>query len=206
MVSSVRRAQLRRRKRAGKAFRAGYALALISALSFLLQATWGSICPAALAAGTASAAGLVALVLVKAASAAGRKKGLRAASADMVDLMTGEEFEEYLKARFEACGCRVRLTPRSQDYGADLVVRLGGSVMLVQAKKKKGGSIGIEAVQQIVAAKAVYRKAKPAKLAVITNQRFTANARNLADANGVELWERQDLDRNFGRIRRTGRL
>lgn len=38
-----------------------------------------------------------------------------------VDIMTGEEFEEFLQAHYEKRGYTVDTTPSSADYGVDLV-------------------------------------------------------------------------------------
>ena len=52
-----------------------------------------------------------------------------------IDNMTGEEFEDYLKTHFECMGYKVETTPRSGDYGADLIVSKLGQRIVIQAKK-----------------------------------------------------------------------
>ena len=108
--------------------------------------------------------------------------------------MTGEEFEEYLKAQFERQGYKVRLTPRSNDYGADLVLTRNKEVTVVQAKRYQG-NVGNKAVQEIVAAQAYY---DADRAMVVTNSYFTNPARKLAEANDVELWDRDNLIMNVG--------
>ena len=110
-----------------------------------------------------------------------------------IDRMSGQDFELVLKKYFEKKGYRVETTPTSNDYGADLVLHKGGIKTVVQAKRYKN-SVGNSAVQEIVAAKAYY-KAK--KCLVITNSYFTKNAKNLAQVNGVELWDRNKLRMEF---------
>ncbi|WP_139355939.1 restriction endonuclease [Clostridium felsineum] len=111
-------------------------------------------------------------------------------SINIVDKMTGEEFEEFLKAHFEKLGYKVELTPKTGDYGADLVLNRNGSKTVVQAKRWMN-KVGIEAVQQVIGARAYY---KVDKCLVVTNNYFTPNAINLAESNkDVELWDRKEL-------------
>jgi len=115
---------------------------------------------------------------------------------DAVDQMTGREFEEFLAKIFKRLGYQVMLTQASGDYGADLVIQKEGVKAVVQAKRKQG-SVGIDAVQQVVAAIAYYK----ANLGmVITNSKFTENAKNLAVSNQIELWDREDLKNVFNKV------
>ena len=115
--------------------------------------------------------------------------------------MTGEEFEEYLKAQFERQGFKVKLTPGSNDYGADLVLNRNGEVTVVQAKRYQG-NVGNKAVQEIVAAQAYYGADRAM---VVTNSYFTNPAKKLAEANDVELWDRDNLIQKVG-VPRKGRI
>jgi restriction system protein len=119
-----------------------------------------------------------------------KRRGLASTAARKVDRMTGEEFEKYLKARYELKGYRVTLTPKSGDYGADLICRKGGERLAVQAKRYKG-KVGVAAVQQAAAAKDYYRCNKAA---VATNSYYTAAAKKLAGRIGVQLIDRKSLD------------
>lgn len=110
-----------------------------------------------------------------------------------IDAMSGIEFEKMLKYHFEKAGYKVSLTPDTNDYGADLVMTKGGQKTIVQAKRYKG-SVNNSAVQEIVAAKAFYHADK---CMVVTNSYYTENARNLAKANNVELWNRDRLIKEF---------
>lgn len=111
-------------------------------------------------------------------------------SINIVDKMTGEEFEEFLKSHFEKLGYMVQLTPKTGDYGADLVINKNGCKTVVQAKRWVS-KVGIEAVQQVIASRSYY---KADKCLVVTNNYFTPNAINLAESNkDVELWDRKEL-------------
>ena len=106
-----------------------------------------------------------------------------------VDEMTGKEFEKFLAVHFGNCGYSVNLTQDSQDYGADLILYKDGSTTVVQAKRSKN-PVGIKAVQEVAGAVRHYNGNKGR---VITNNRFTENACNLAKSNDVELWDRKKL-------------
>lgn len=116
-----------------------------------------------------------------------------------VDRMSGIEFESFLKSHFEALGYHVATTPKTGDYGADLVLARGREKIVLQAKRY-AGKIGIAAIQQIVAAKSYYGAGKAI---VVTNSYFTKNAAELARKNGVELWDRNKLQSVMAR-NRTG--
>ncbi|PAX53210.1 restriction endonuclease [Brunnivagina elsteri] len=106
-----------------------------------------------------------------------------------VDEMSGKEFEKLLSLLFKNAGYQVKLTPGSQDYGADLVLYKDGEKIVVQAKRYKN-PVSVKAVQEIVSAVKYYNADKAM---VITNNRFTGNAYNLARSNSVELWDRNKL-------------
>ena len=105
-----------------------------------------------------------------------------------VDEMTGKEFEKFLEVHFINLGYTVSLTQDSQDYGADLILYKDGYKTVVQAKRSKN-SVGIKAVQEVAGA---VRHYKGNKGRVITNNRFTENAYNLAKSNDVELWDQKN--------------
>lgn len=111
-----------------------------------------------------------------------------------VDRMSGEEFERYLKCHFEKLGYKVEMTPKSHDYGADLVMSKDGERIVIQAKRYKE-SVGIKAVQEIIGALQYY---KADKGYVVTNSKsFTKSAIELANNTSIELWARKDIIDKF---------
>lgn len=118
-----------------------------------------------------------------------RKDILLNSGMDIVDKMTGQEFEKFLLVHFEKLGYAGELTPATNDYGADLILKKKNSKIVVQAKRWSS-KVGIEAVQQIVGAKQYYNANE---CIVATNNLFTPNATNLALSSGVELWDRSKL-------------
>ena len=118
-----------------------------------------------------------------------KRKAYLNSTAAKVDKMDGKKFEEYLKAIYERNGYIVKLTPDTGDYGADLVMDNGKGKTVVQAKRYKG-TVGVHAVQEVLAAKEYYQAKKAI---VVTNNYFTANAKQLANKAGVTLIDRSGL-------------
>lgn len=106
-----------------------------------------------------------------------------------IDNMTGEEFEEFLSICFKRLGYAVKTTPKSKDFGADLILIDRGNKTVVQAKRYKK-TVGSAAVQEVVGAIKYYGANNAI---VITNSKFTSSAYALARPNGVELWDREKL-------------
>jgi hypothetical protein len=71
------------------------------------------------------------------------------------DSLSGDEFEDWLSMLFETLGFGVGRTPYRRDYGADLIATWNGMRTAVQAKSGHTNVV-VAAVQQIVAAKAIY--------------------------------------------------
>lgn len=117
-----------------------------------------------------------------------RKKYLRSGIQD-VDKMSGVEFEYFLKLHYEKLGYSAKMTATTGDYGADLILKKDGEVIVAQAKRYQA-KIGIKAIQEVIGAKGYY---KASKGLVVTNSFFTPNAVNLAIANSIDLWDRNKL-------------
>jgi len=120
-----------------------------------------------------------------------RERRLARSGIGEIDLMGGVTFERRLAHLFSARGYRVTQTQARGDYGADLVLEKDGARTVVQAKRWKK-NVGVKAIQEAVAAKPMYRCDYAM---VVTNRYFTEQAQRLARANGVRLWNRNDLVR-----------
>lgn len=118
-----------------------------------------------------------------------KKKRLARSGVNEIDQMNGKTFEKYLEVLFQKLGYRVERTRYVGDYGADLVVRKNGIKTIIQAKRYKK-NVGIKAVQEAVAAKGYY---ECDEAMVVTNSFYTKQAIELAKANRVKLWDRNDL-------------
>lgn len=107
-----------------------------------------------------------------------------------VDKMSGIEFEEFLKALYIKLGYNVKLTKKSGDFGADLIIEKNGIQELVQAKCYTTHKVSLSAIQEITGAKKHYQINNAS---VVTNNYFTEPAKQLASENGVKLIDRVAL-------------
>jgi HJR/Mrr/RecB family endonuclease len=111
-------------------------------------------------------------------------------SADIndIDMMTGEEFEYFLKDLFVSLGYEAEVTRLSGDQGADLIVEKDNRIV-IQAKRYSN-KVNNSAIQEVIGAKKYYNAKKAM---VITNYYFTKSAKELAEINDVILWNRDML-------------
>ncbi len=107
-----------------------------------------------------------------------------------IDGMSGYEFEAFVGQLYEKMGYSVEQTPLSNDQGADLIISKYGEKTAVQVKNYTS-NVPNSAVQQVVAAKNYYGCSS---CSVVTNSYFTKSAIELADANGVKLVDRDELN------------
>ncbi len=128
---------------------------------------------------------------------ASERRRLAGSGIDEIDGMDGRTFERYAEILFEGLGYRIEPTRAAGDYGADLVTQKDGIRTVIQARRCRG-VVGVRAVQEAMAARAVYRCGVAM---VVTNSRYTAQARMLAAANEVRLWDRDDLVRALRSVR-----
>lgn len=111
-----------------------------------------------------------------------------------VKYMTGTEFERHVADRLRARGYHdVRFTPATGDYGVDILATKRGRVYAFQCKCYTG-SVGVSAVQEVYSGS---RKYKADRAVVITNSKYTPNAKTLAHDLGVSLWDLEVLDSIF---------
>lgn len=113
-----------------------------------------------------------------------------------IDKMDGYEFEGYVKKLYLDLGYKVTHTSLSGDQGADLILSKDGEKTAVQVKRYSG-RVPNKAVQEVVASKGLYNCNKAI---VVTNSFFTDPAIRLANANNVELIDRNGLKHLVHRI------
>jgi hypothetical protein len=103
----------------------------------------------------------------------------------------GLQFERQTAARLQELGWTCVTTPKSGDFGADLICNCGDEKIVVQCKDySKENSIGVTAIQETITAKMHYR----ADLALLVHQgRITSQGRQLASSVGVEIAHISDL-------------
>ena len=95
----------------------------------------------------------------------------------------GIAYEEECATRLMALGFRVKATPRTGDFGADLVAEKDSLTMVVQCKS---GSrpVGISAVQEAIGARSHYQADA---CVVLAEHGFTNSAQQLAQSGHVLL-------------------
>ncbi|MFH2040105.1 MAG: restriction endonuclease [Chloroflexota bacterium] len=107
-----------------------------------------------------------------------------------IDIMSGIDFEEYLKILLTHKGYKVTGTPVSGDLGVDLVASRNGEVFSIQVKRYDT-KVSRRAVSDAVAGIDYY---DCDKAMVITNNYFSPGAKALADSNGCILIDRDILE------------
>ncbi|MEO3711488.1 SNF2-related protein [Roseateles flavus] len=121
---------------------------------------------------------------------------------DDVDRMDGDGFEVFCCLLWSKQGFQATVTPkRGGDGGIDVVALKDREGELLQCKSSKSADIGWDAIKEVTAGAARYqarfRGTRFRKVAV-TNQRFTAGAREQASANQVELVVRSLIEELLG--------
>lgn len=117
------------------------------------------------------------------------KRKLMESGINLIDEMSGSVFEELLMEHFKKLGYKAKMTAKTADYGADLILEKADEKIVVQAKRWRQ-NIGVSAIQQVVGAINYYQANKGM---VISNSYFTPNAERLARSNNIELWNREKL-------------
>lgn len=132
---------------------------------------------------------MLAVVFIRILLVVYQKRRLARSGIFEIDQMDGITFEQYLELLFRKLGYKAERTQASGDFGADLVISKDGVRTIVQAKRY-AKNIGVRAVQEVVAAQKMYNGTKAM---VVTNRGYTKQAQQLAKANNVELWDREQL-------------
>ncbi len=107
-----------------------------------------------------------------------------------IDELSGVEFENLILDKFSSLGFKVESTPKTGDFGADLIVENNeGSRVIIQCKRFKS-KVNLKAVQEVVGAMGHY--AGDIGI-VITNNSFLNSAIKLAESHDIELWDGESL-------------
>jgi len=103
--------------------------------------------------------------------------------------MSPSEFEVFCAEELKRGGWNAHGSKVGRDQGVDVVGENNGARLVLQCKLYSQ-PVGNEAVQEVVAAKMDERAQHGA---VVTNNRFTTAAQQLATSNGVLLLHYSDL-------------
>jgi restriction system protein len=133
-----------------------------------------------------------------------KQKALRALQIAHIDTMKGEEFEEYVAELLRFQGYKTLMTPRSGDYGVDIVASKDGVKTAIQIKRytKK---LDQKPVREAVTGMAV-RQYGCTKAMVVTNSTFTKAAAFLAAESNCELVDREKLGEWILMFQEDGRI
>ena len=124
------------------------------------------------------------------------KKKILKYSLEDLDLMSGAEFENFVSYMFNQLGYKAINTKLSGDQGIDVIATKGNTKIAIQCKCFHG-SVGNHAIMEAFAGAKYYNADK---CMVVTNSTFTKSARELANKNGVVLWDRQVLKEKLEEI------
>lgn len=146
--------------------------------------------------------GIIVFALINYSINQARINKLRRSGIAEIDKMTGDQFEHYLGQLFHLQGYNATVTQAQGDYGADLVLNKDGKRIVVQAKRYSK-NVGLKAVQEVYGAIAHY---KASAGWVVTNSRYTPQARTLARSNNVRLVDREELVEMILRVKESEKI
>lgn len=107
-----------------------------------------------------------------------------------LDELSGVEFENLLMDKFIAMGFKVESTPKTGDFGADLIVENREDTRIIVQCKRFKSKVNLKAVQEVVGAIGHYGGDMGL---VITNNSFLNSAVKLAESHDIELWDGDKL-------------
>ena len=111
-------------------------------------------------------------------------------SLEEIDALDGLEFEHTVGKILSSNGfTNVRVTKSSGDQGIDVLADMNETRYGFQTKLYSA-IVGNKAVQEAIAGRIYYNLDK---CVVVTNNYFTASAKDLAAVSGIELWDRATL-------------
>ena len=113
------------------------------------------------------------------------------------DIMDGTQFESFISDLFTHLGYCCEFTKATGDQGIDIIARKDNSSIGIQTKCYSN-TVGNKAVQEAVAGKSFYNLDR---IMVVTNNYFTSSANELAQANNVLLWNRNDIENRLKQIK-----
>ena len=106
-----------------------------------------------------------------------------------IDTLEGLEFENYSAQLLQKLGYSAEVTKASQDNGGDILATKDGIKYVIQCKNYSS-TVGNKAIQEVYAAKGIY---KCDKAIVLTNNFFTKQAQDEAEILDIMLWDRESL-------------
>lgn len=119
-----------------------------------------------------------------------RENDRKLKNAELVNNLSGIEFENHVAQLLRGKGYDVKTTPITGDQGADLIATRGDKKVIIQAKRYEG-VVGNSAVQEAFAARQYYGGDEAW---VVTNSTFTRSAKELAEKCSIKLFDKSFLE------------
>lgn len=139
-----------------------------------------------------SSLGMGGLAFLQIATA--KKRRSRTLALSDLHSLSHRDLEHHVAAVLSALpGWQAEATRSSSDQGADVIATSPKKVRVAVQVKHYRNNVGNKAVQEIVAAKALYRSTEA--VVFTSGPGYTRAAQELARANGVKLWGPDDLFR-----------
>jgi len=105
--------------------------------------------------------------------------------------LTPRQFEKLVADLFAQMGYETELTPKTTDYGADVIAKKGVDTIAIQVKRfKKGNKVGNRDVQRLLGSMYKYNANKAV---FVTSSDFTSPAHRQASNAPIELWNYKTL-------------
>lgn len=103
------------------------------------------------------------------------------------------DFEDFIGQLFKNNGYEVVETPRTGDYGADLILTKSEEKIAVQIKRyAQDNKVGVQEMNQVIGAKDFY---KCGRAMIITTSSFSNSGKKLASETSTELWDWDKLQK-----------
>jgi len=122
---------------------------------------------------------------------------------DSIRQLPWREFEQMLAEVFQRQGYAVTETGPGADGGIDLILHKDGQQTIVQAKQWQARQVGVKIVREMLG----LRLASQAHEAmIVTSGRFTHEATQFAQANGVRLIDGEQLEPMIAGVQKSPRI
>ena len=105
------------------------------------------------------------------------------------NVRTGDDYERFVMFCVKEAGFPVKKVGQTGDFGADVIAEVNGKKLIIQCKFYST-PVGYEAVQQVFAAKSIY---KGTWCCVVTNSEFSRQAKAGGRKLGVKLLSHVDI-------------
>jgi len=107
--------------------------------------------------------------------------------------MSPFQFEEFIAKLFRAMGYQTEVTKKTGDYGIDVIAKKGNDILAIQCKKyHEDNPVGNRDVQRLLGAMRL-KGIKANHSVLITTSHFTVQAKEQAEDNAIELWDKHLL-------------